>query len=83
MSFSKSRNIVNFEYEIDGNNIEREYKFNDLGVIFNSKLNFNDDYTFRLSKAKSMLGSIKRPTSELRDPEILVLLTRKVQCRIL
>ena len=71
MSFSKSRNIVNFEYEIDGNNIERVYKFNDLGVIFNSKLNFNDDCTFRVSKAKSMLGFVKRQTSELRDPEIL------------
>ena len=53
------------------NNMERVYKFYGLGVIFNSILNFNDGCTFRVSKAKSMLGFVKRQTSELRDPEIL------------
>lgn len=71
MSFSKSRNVINFDYKVDGRTIERVNKISDLGVIFNSKLNFNDDCTFRVSKAKSMLGFVKRQVSELQDPDIL------------
>ena len=34
-------------------------------------MNFNDDCTFRISKAKSMAGFVKRQMSELRNMEVL------------
>ena len=39
----------------------------DLRMMFNSRFTFKDDLTFRISKARSMMGFIKRIACEFKD----------------
>ena len=68
---AKEHNIIRFDYKINDVSIERVDTINDLGLILNKKMNFNDDCTFIISKAKLMAGFVKRQMSELRDMEVL------------
>ena len=43
MTISRSRNLIYKDYYMNGKLIERVNKFNDLGLVFNSKLNFFDE----------------------------------------
>ena len=67
MSITRSRTVISFNYKVQCNLIERVKKFNDFGVIFNEKFDFNDDINFRLAKARSTLGVIKRTASEFNN----------------
>ena len=40
-------------------------------MMFNSRFIFKDDLTFRVSKARSMMGFIKRQACEFKDPSVL------------
>ena len=83
MTISRSRNQFNYVYHINDNVIEKVKKFNDLGVIFNSKFDFNDDLSFRVSRARSMLGIIKRLAHEFNDiMSLRILYTSLVRSRL-
>ena len=71
MTLSRSRNKLNSVYYIGDNRIDKINKFRDLGITFNNKFDFNDDLTFRLSKAKSTLGVIKRLAPDFKNIDAL------------
>lgn len=74
MTYSRKRNPIIFDYKCNGTSIERVKNFKDLGVIFNTKLEFDDHISYIQSKASSMLGFIKRQASDFRDPYTLLTL---------
>lgn len=71
MSISRSRNVHQFRYMMNDFEIARVNKFKDLGVIFDSKMSFREDITYRTAKARSILGLIKRHSCEFSDPSTL------------
>ena len=71
MTISRSRNPLSYNYTVNDNTIEKVNKFHDLGVTFNCKFDFNDDLIFRISKAKSTVGVIKRMAHEFNYPTAL------------
>ena len=74
MTITKSRMQINYSYQLDDTILERVNKFNDLGIIYNDKFNFNDDFSTRIAKARSMLGFIKRQTADFKDESVLKIL---------
>ena len=61
-----------FNYEINGTNIERVSKFNDLGVIFDPRLSFV--YSLRLARSRATVGLIKHLSPTFRNPKTLLTL---------
>ena len=58
---SYGRNVDNSsEYFIDGHKLETLCSYKDLGVLFDTKLGFNQHIMDKVNKAYSMLGIIKR-----------------------
>lgn len=72
MSFSRSRNPIVYDYRLSSQVLERVFKFTDLGVIFNSRFDFNDHIGFVVSKSRSMMGFVKRQASEFSDSSVLM-----------
>lgn len=70
LSFNRRRMLTKFDYNLDGNVIERVNNLCDLGVIFDEKLNFNNHIDSIVSRAYCVLGMIKRWTKEFNDPHI-------------
>ena len=71
MTFTRSRNPITYDYFIDTTILKKVDKIIDLGVIFSSNLSFNDDICVRISKARSMLGFIKRQCKDFNDDSIV------------
>lgn len=71
ISFAKTRTQLNYSYGVNGLKLDRVTSINDLGVILNSKLCFNEHITAMTSKAFAMLGFIRRNAREFRDPYAL------------
>ena len=59
ISFGRKMNIDS-KYYIDNVQLERVSFISDLGVIFDSQLNFNNHINEKIRKANSMLGIIRR-----------------------
>jgi len=68
MRFSLSKNIVNYNYSISNSYIELLTNFKDLGITFDSKLNFSAHTEMIKNKAMRNLGFIKRTCGSFRDP---------------
>lgn len=67
MTYHRSRVSSEYNYYINNTMLERVHSMLDLGVLFDKKLSFNDHITLKISKAKAMLGFIKRITWEFKD----------------
>ena len=63
-----------FNYAINGTPIERVSMFNDLDIIFDPRLSFVDDHSFRLARARATLGLIKRLSPTFKNPKTLLTL---------
>jgi hypothetical protein len=70
MSFSRKPSFIVNNYMLNGQDMERCDKFNDLGVLFDKKLTFIPHIDIIVSKASSRLGLIKRWAKELNDPYV-------------
>lgn len=68
MSYTKRINCINFPYNINGNILERRDTMRDLGVIYDSKINFNEHVENVCRKARRMLGFMMRVGKHFRDP---------------
>lgn len=62
-----SNNFVGFEYSIGGSYLERVFEIKDLGIIFDSNLNFNSHVNYISSKSSKMLSYIIRQSSEFTN----------------
>lgn len=60
MRFCLIKNPIYYDYTISDSNIELVSQFKDLGVIFDSKLNFSPHTEMIKNKAMRNLGFIKR-----------------------
>lgn len=74
MTMSRARSPFSFDYSLSRIPLTRVHQMTDLGIIFNTKFDFNDDLSVRISKAKSMLGFVMRQANEFRDPRVLLCL---------
>ena len=59
MRFS-GNNFIAVSYLLEGRQLEIVGSFIDLGILLDTKLNFNNQITLTVNKARSTLGSIKR-----------------------
>jgi hypothetical protein len=68
MHFYLIKNPINYNYSISASNIELVSQFKDLGIIFDSKLNFSPHTEMIKNKAMRNLGFIKRTCGSFIDP---------------
>lgn len=68
MTYSRSLYPVLNSYKIGDESLARVDDKKDLGVIFDSKLEFDLHINAIVSKANSILGFVKRNSSDFRDP---------------
>jgi hypothetical protein len=71
LTFSRTLYPVEFAYMLAGTVLDRVSSINDLGVIMNEKMNFSEHVNVMVGKAFAMLGFIRRPSFEFRDPYTL------------
>ena len=73
MSISKkhSSNIINGNYHYGNHVFERVNEQRDLGVIVDSKMNFNNHINTIVNRARSILGFIKRFCYDIKNPDTL------------
>lgn len=71
MSFSRLLLNIQPSYLIDNKLLKIVNDFKDLGVIFDSKLNFDLHIEYLTSKASCLLGFLKRNSTDFKDPYTL------------
>ena len=70
MTFSRKRAPSVHNYKVNSNRVSRVCNMSDLGVIFDTKLEFIDHIQMVVNKANSVLGFVRRWSRELSDPYI-------------
>jgi hypothetical protein len=60
LSVTKSHNPIVFRYHINGKPLERVQELNDLGVLIQNNLSWNNHVDITVEKAYRMMGLIKR-----------------------
>jgi hypothetical protein len=69
ITFSRKRgSTIQYDYVINSESLNKVNKIKDLGVIFDSKLNFKDHIDKICHGSSCMLGFIKRRVKELNSP---------------
>lgn len=64
----KKSSSINYDYQIDGTKLVRKESMKDLGVIYDSKLTFNEHIEAICEKARRMLGFIMRTGKHFTNP---------------
>lgn len=67
ISFCRKRNTTVFDYKMSTSSINRVETVKDLGILLDSKLNFNQHVSATTAKAFAVLGFIKRNTQQFED----------------
>lgn len=65
VTYSRKKKPLLVDYFIDGIKLDRKFKVKDLGVVFDTKVSFNDHIDFITARAYSILGLIKRNCWEM------------------
>ncbi|CAF4889082.1 unnamed protein product [Pieris macdunnoughi] len=68
ISFTNKRNKIVWNYDIDGQLVNRSDVATDLGILFDDKLSFRAHYSHITSKANHLLGFILRSTKGFKNP---------------
>lgn len=68
ITFSRKRNTPNIVISLGQQNVPRDNRIRDLGIILDSKLSFNDHYSTIINRASNMLSFIKRFCYSFHDP---------------
>ena len=71
ISYNHLLNPIIFDYFLKGFKLLRVHQVKDLGVVFDDKLNFSSHVSYIVSKANSMLGFLKRNSTDFKDPYTL------------
>lgn len=64
------KSSIHAQYDFAGYQLELVDNFLDLGILFDSKLNFIAHITMTANKARGVLGFIKRWAKEFKDPYV-------------
>lgn len=71
MSFHRKKSPLHFEYSIYNLRLDRVHEVRDLGVIFDTKVDFSCHIDLIISKAYSMMGFIMRICVDFHNPTAL------------
>ncbi|XP_044745912.1 uncharacterized protein LOC123307602 [Coccinella septempunctata] len=74
MSFSRSKSVVIFQYNIEGSVLGRVTEYRDLGVLFDQRLTFVPHVRATVSDGLRTLGFIIRNSRDLSETGSLFLL---------
>lgn len=80
ISFSKKRNLISFNYSLDGQDSFRSSQVKDLGIIFDSKIFFNIHLLSTKKKDISIVWSYKMQSLYFDDPLTLKCLYTSFIC---
>lgn len=72
MSISRKQNLISFNYVINHQMLNRVSEMKDLGVTFDSKLNFISHINKIIAKSSSMLGFVKRFSKDFKNKETIL-----------
>jgi Reverse transcriptase (RNA-dependent DNA polymerase) len=67
ISFTRQKSKINFMYSLNNTNLEKVNKISDLGILFDEKLTFKCHCDMTISKAKGLLGFVKRRANEFKN----------------
>lgn len=67
VTFTRKVNKINFDYNINGQILQRLTQIKDLGVTFDEELSFKPHYNNIYSKASRLLGFTTRLTKEFKN----------------
>ena len=74
ISFSRKKEIIKHDYQVDSVTLNRVESISDLGVIFDSRLMFTDHFKKITADANRILGFIIRNCKHVNDIDIILLL---------
>jgi hypothetical protein len=74
ITFSRSKQESERIYDLGGNRLNSSYCAKDLGVVFNSKMNYNEHLNQIISSANKVLEFIRRFSKDFSDPWIIKVL---------
>lgn len=66
ISFTNSKNKINFNYTLNNISLSRQQVVRDLGILFDDKLNFHSHYDYLVTKCNKLLGFISRSTKDFK-----------------
>jgi hypothetical protein len=64
ISFTRKKTKINFTYNLENINLDKVSKISDLGILLDDKLTFKSHCDMTISKAKGLLGFVKRRAKE-------------------
>ena len=74
LSFTKCSQPILGHYSLSTTLLERKTVFKDLGIFFDTKLNFTHHYTAIIEKSFKMLGFVIRSSRNFRNIDTIILL---------
>lgn len=74
VTYTRRHNTINYNYNIDNSEIIRSELYKDLGIVFDSKLTFNEHVLEIVAKTSKTYGFIYRNCREFSDDNSLCIL---------
>lgn len=74
ISFTRNRNKIIFNYQIDGTQLDRVSSIRDLGITLDEKFTLDQHIDAICTKAYQMLGFVLRVTKQFKKPSTFILL---------
>lgn len=74
ITFSHCKQVINFQYNMNNVNLEPVTTVEDLGILFDTKLSFNDQLTHTVKQSHKTLGFILRNSRHFKCKKTLVML---------
>ena len=71
ITFHRIQNPIIFDYRINGLELKRVDRVNDLGILLDARLTFHLHHTTIISKATRQLGFISKIARDLKDPHCM------------
>nr|CAH7752215.1 unnamed protein product [Callosobruchus chinensis] len=74
MSYSRKLDVIQFQYKIDGDPLERVSEYKDPGVIFDTSLSFNPHIDYVIRSVNKTLCFIIRNSKDFSNKKAMITL---------
>lgn len=78
ITYTRKKDFIKYDYTLNNELLQRVDSIKDLGILLDTKLNFNLHYDAIFAKAHAMLGFIKRRASEFNN----IWVTKTLYCSL-